>query len=96
VTIPTAPATALQKRNEALCGTGFFEHYDEFRCTPIGDISDEGTSKELSVKEADISDGLMGKLGVAMDYDDDGGKGKKKKKKNDVVASGEKERRKES
>jgi hypothetical protein len=41
---------ALQKKNEALCGTGFFEHIYENKCTNIGDISDEEKSKSMDEK----------------------------------------------
>lgn len=60
----TNQAQALQERNEALCGTGFFEHFNEFKCTPIGDISDEGNTKKLSDNEVERVDSLMGKLGM--------------------------------
>ena len=56
------PAHALKKRNEALCGTGFFEHIYEYKCTAIGDIQDEGYSKALNQAESGLTDGLMGKL----------------------------------
>ena len=61
-------AQALQERNEMLCNTGFFEHYNEYRCTAIGNILDEGTSKDLSKVEIEKADGLMAKLGM-MDVD---------------------------
>ena len=55
---------ALKQKNEALCGTGFFEHIYEYKCTAIGDIEDEGYSKGLSQAETGLTDSLMGKLGV--------------------------------
>ena len=61
---PASPALALKPKNEALCGTGFFEHIYEYKCTAIGDIEDEGYSKSLSQAESGLTDGLMGKLGV--------------------------------
>jgi len=61
------PSRALKKKNEALCGTGFFEHIYEYRCTNIGDISDEGASKGLNEGETDLADSLMSKLGVNID-----------------------------
>jgi len=61
------PADALQKKNESLCGTGFFDHFQEYRCTNVGDISDEGISKDLNGGEMGLTDSLMGKLGVSMD-----------------------------
>ena len=59
-----SPAHALKQKNEALCGTGFFEHIYEYKCTAIGDIEDEGYSKGLSQAETGLTDSLMGKLGV--------------------------------
>lgn len=59
-----SPAHALKQKNEALCGTGFFEHIYEYKCTAIGDIEDEGYSKGLSQAESGLTDSLMGKLGV--------------------------------
>jgi len=60
-------ALALKQKNEALCGTGFFEHIYAYKCTSIGDIEDEGTSKELSSAETGVTDSLMGKLGFDTD-----------------------------
>lgn len=57
-------ALAVKKKNEALCGTGFFEHIYEYKCTSIGDIQDEGYSKGLNSAESGLTDSLMGKLGV--------------------------------
>ena len=57
-------AHALKKRNEALCGTGFFEHIYEYKCTEIGDIEDEGNSRAMNSAENGLTDGLMGKLGL--------------------------------
>eukprot|EP00535_Pseudo-nitzschia_heimii_P008028 CAMPEP_0197179628 /NCGR_PEP_ID=MMETSP1423-20130617/4508_1 /TAXON_ID=476441 /ORGANISM="Pseudo-nitzschia heimii, Strain UNC1101" /LENGTH=214 /DNA_ID=CAMNT_0042629555 /DNA_START=88 /DNA_END=732 /DNA_ORIENTATION=- len=64
-------ANALKKRNEALCGTGFFEHIYEYKCTEIGDIEDEGYSRSLNPEENGLTDGLMGKLGFGGDDDND-------------------------
>jgi hypothetical protein len=61
------PSVALQSKNDNLCGTGFFEHFQEYRCTAIGDISDEGLSKEMKDSEIGLTDSLMGKLGVSSD-----------------------------
>mmetsp|Transcript_47401 Transcript_47401/g.53014 ORF Transcript_47401/g.53014 Transcript_47401/m.53014 type:complete len:134 (+) Transcript_47401:174-575(+) len=52
-TVPT-PALALRNKNEALCGTGFFEHIYVYKCTSIGDIEDEGTSKKLGQVEINV------------------------------------------
>lgn len=64
-----SPALALKPKNEALCGTGFFEHIYEYKCTAIGDIEDEGTSRVMSKDENGLTDSLMGKLGF--DNNDD-------------------------
>jgi len=68
VMVPS-PALALKPKNEALCGTGFFEHIYEYKCTAIGDIEDEGTSRVMSKDENGLTDSLMGKLGF--DNNDD-------------------------
>jgi len=65
-TVPT-PALALKNKNEALCGTGFFEHIYEYKCTSIGDIEDEGTSKKLGQVEINVADNLMAKFGLDTD-----------------------------
>ena len=62
-----ASSSALESRNESVCGTGLFEHFQEWRCTPIGNILDEGSSKDLKDVEVASIDSLMGKLGVNMD-----------------------------
>ncbi len=61
------PSEALQSKNDKLCGTGLFEHFQEYRCTAIGNILDEGTSKDMNNKEVGLADSLMGKLGVTTD-----------------------------
>ena len=63
VSVASSPALALKEKNEALCGTGFFEHIYEYKCTSIGDIEDEGVSKSMSQVENGLTDSLMGKLG---------------------------------
>ena len=62
-----ASSSALESRNEGLCGTGLFEHFQEWRCTTIGNILDEGVSKDLKEGDTVSIDSLMGKLGVSMD-----------------------------
>jgi hypothetical protein len=57
-------ANALEKRNEALCGTGFFTNIAQYKCTEIGDISGDGKAKDLSSEEEASVDSLMGKLGL--------------------------------
>lgn len=57
-------ADALEKRNEALCGTGFFTNIAQYKCTEIGDISGDGKAKELSKEEESSVGSLMGKLGL--------------------------------
>jgi len=59
------PAAALQERNEALCGTGFFTNIAQYMCTEIGDISDEGKPRKVSAEEMGSMDSLMDKLGVS-------------------------------
>ena len=56
------PSHALKPRNEQLCGTGFFDNFMEYRCTDIGDISDEGKSTSLSASEAGAADSLLSKM----------------------------------
>lgn len=63
ISLSPAPASALKEKNEALCGTGFFEHIYEYKCTSIGDIEDEGASKAMNQAQSDATDSLMGKLG---------------------------------
>lgn len=58
------PAKAVKPRNEALCGTGFYTNIWQYRCTDLGDISDEGLVKDLSAAEATAADGLMSKLSL--------------------------------
>lgn len=60
--LSTQESKALQKKNEALCGTGFFEHIYEYKCTTIGDISDEAKSKSMDEKMEIEADLLMEKL----------------------------------
>lgn len=55
---------ALQERNEALCGTGFFTNIALYKCTDIGDISDEGRPRSLSSYEQGSMQSLMDKMGV--------------------------------
>lgn len=56
--------SALQERDEALCGTGFFTNIAQYRCTDIGDISDEGKSKGLSSSQEGAVDSLMSKFNM--------------------------------
>ena len=56
------PADALKEKNEALCGTGFFTNIALYRCTEIGDISDEGKAGELTKNQEGKVDSLMSKL----------------------------------
>ena len=58
-------ANALKPKNDALCGTGFFEHIYEYKCTSIGDIEDEGKTKEMNSNEVGLTDSLMGKLNLS-------------------------------
>ena len=65
--VNTPKAEALRPKNDALCGTGFFEHIYEYKCTAIGDIEDEGSAKSLNSDEMGITDSLIGKLGVSFE-----------------------------
>lgn len=71
--IQSTPVFALKERDEALCSTGFFTNIWEFRCTEIGDISDEGASRDLSSSELGATESLMSKLNVGIpdDIDED-------------------------
>jgi hypothetical protein len=60
----TDVAMALQPRNEPLCSTGLFENFMEYKCTPIGDIQDEGIGKDLTSIEIETTDSLLSKLGI--------------------------------
>ena len=51
------------------------------RCTPIGNILDEGNSKKLNTNEETKIDSLMGKLGVNFEDDEIAEKEKSSKKK---------------
>jgi hypothetical protein len=64
------PALAVKERNEMLCGTGFFTNIAQYMCTDIGDISDEGRSKNFDKKELGSMDSLMSKMGVTEVADD--------------------------
>eukprot|EP00562_Extubocellulus_spinifer_P030437 CAMPEP_0178704334 /NCGR_PEP_ID=MMETSP0699-20121125/14120_1 /TAXON_ID=265572 /ORGANISM="Extubocellulus spinifer, Strain CCMP396" /LENGTH=178 /DNA_ID=CAMNT_0020351665 /DNA_START=180 /DNA_END=717 /DNA_ORIENTATION=+ len=59
------PAFALKPNNEALCGTGFFTNIAQYKCTDIGDISDEGRSRQMSSEEESKLDSLMGKFDLS-------------------------------
>ena len=76
----TQMAQALQERNEALCNTGFFTNVGAWYCTDIGNIGDEGKSKELSVEAMSTVDSLMRKFdinnGDFISSNDDGGTNK--------------------
>ena len=87
-------AFALKQKNDVLCGTGFFEHIYEYKCTSIGDIEDEGVSKELSRAETGVTDNLIGKLGFdtddvfeSVDYNNKNNKIKTKEKKVDKITT---------
>jgi hypothetical protein len=63
----TPAVNALQERNDALCGTGFFTNIWQYKCTVVGDIEDEGTPKDLSAEEKDTVDSLMSKFNLESD-----------------------------
>jgi hypothetical protein len=60
-------AWAVQERNEALCGTGFFTNFMEYRCTELGDISDEGLPGALSDSQSERADALLSKFQLVDD-----------------------------
>lgn len=62
VTPPSAQA--LQARNEMLCGTGFFTNIAQYKCTEIGDISQDGKVQSLTPAEEGSMQSLLDKLGV--------------------------------
>lgn len=66
-------AWAVQERNEALCGTGFFTNFMEYRCTEIGDISDEGLPGGLSDSQSQRADALLSKFQLDSASASDGG-----------------------
>lgn len=74
MTLPLQSSNALKPRNEALCNTGFFEHYLEYRCTEIGDISDEGQKTGLTEGQAGATDSLLSKLQLGDVTEGDGTK----------------------
>ena len=47
-----------------LCGTGFFTNIAQYKCTEIGDISQDGKVKPLSASEEGSMESLLGKLGM--------------------------------
>ena len=57
-----AVANAIDERNELLCGTGFFTNIYQYKCTEIGDIENEGKSKDLSSSELSSVSSLKDKL----------------------------------
>jgi hypothetical protein len=65
--VPTEAAVALKKKDEVLCGTGFFTNIAQYKCTEIGDILDEGKPKDFSTQELGSMDSLMGKIGISLD-----------------------------
>jgi len=69
VAAPADPARAVKPRNEALCDTGLFENFLEYRCTPVGNIEDEGIGKKLSATEEAAADSLMSKLLLNVEED---------------------------
>jgi hypothetical protein len=60
-------ANALQERNDALCGTGFYTNIWQYKCTVVGDIEDEGIPKDLSAEDQGTVDSLMSKLNIESD-----------------------------
>lgn len=73
-------ASALQERNEALCGTGFFTNIALYKCTEIGDISDEGKPRSLSTSEQGSMQALMNKMSLDVSVFDEDDKNNESKK----------------
>ena len=63
-------AQAVQPKNEALCGTGFFENIWQYKCTDLGDIQDEGIPSTLSLEQQGATDSLLDKLNLQLDEED--------------------------
>lgn len=55
-------AQAVQPRNEVLCDSGLFDNFLEYRCTPLGNIEDEGAGRKLSESEESTTNSLISKL----------------------------------
>jgi len=70
--IVSPPAHAVKERNEILCGTGFFTNIWQYRCTDLGDISDEGQIKALSPSENGAADALLRSKFGSLVEDDSG------------------------
>ncbi|GMH99503.1 hypothetical protein TrLO_g5871 [Triparma laevis f. longispina] len=62
LTLAPKRASATKPRNEALCSTGLFTNFMPERCTDLGDITDDGFSKDLSDSESAGIDSLMSKF----------------------------------
>lgn len=58
------PTEALEKKNEVLCGTGFFTNIAQYKCTDIGDISNDGKVTSLSETQDMATDSLLSKFGL--------------------------------
>lgn len=70
VIVVGAPAArAVKPRNEALCDTGLFDNFLEYRCTPLGNIEDEGAGRKMSETEESTTSSLMSKLMMDQNID---------------------------
>ena len=47
-----------------MCNTGFFTNVGAWYCTDIGNIGDEGKSKELSIEAMSTVDSLLSKFDI--------------------------------
>mmetsp|Transcript_16899 Transcript_16899/g.48553 ORF Transcript_16899/g.48553 Transcript_16899/m.48553 type:complete len:155 (-) Transcript_16899:139-603(-) len=85
------PAFALKPNNDALCGTGFFTNIAQYKCTDIGDISDEGQSRKTTAEEDSRMDSLMSKLGADLSggagNESDADAGRKGGKDNEAISN---------
>ena len=83
-------SNALEPRNEVLCGTGFFTNIAQYKCTEIGDISNDGKVKKIKQEEQATMDSLLAKMGVEDSVDDDVQDQSKEKQKQKGAVSDEK------
>jgi len=69
IVIGATPVRAVKPRNEALCDTGLFDNFLEYRCTPLGNIEDEGAGRKMSESEESATNSLMSKLMMDQNID---------------------------
>jgi hypothetical protein len=47
-----------------LCATGWFEHFLERKCTPIGDIQEDGMPQDLTPAQVATTDSFTFETGI--------------------------------